>query len=133
MPQSSGQNLEALALQGLLTQDPSASATVPGRPDHERLAAFLHANCGTSCHNRNPGAEAGQTGLFMKLTVDATGALPSTAQATDTWLDGVQGAEHFHSRRHHHAVAGAPDSGGAAAPPGLRRPAAASIASSPGT
>jgi hypothetical protein len=86
MPQSSGLNLAALAQQGLLTKPPTAAAAVPGDLTTSASLAFLHANCGTSCHNRNTGAEAGQTGLFMKLTVDATGALPSTAQATDTWL-----------------------------------------------
>ncbi len=86
MPQSSGLNLAALAQQGLLTKPPTAVAAVPGDPTTSASLAFLHANCGTSCHNRNTGAEAGQTGLFMKLTVDATGALPSVAQGTDTWL-----------------------------------------------
>jgi|HubBroStandDraft_6_1064221.scaffolds.fasta_scaffold267941_2 hypothetical protein len=86
MPQSSGQNLVSLALQGLLTKVPTAGASVPGDPTTSASLAFLHANCGTSCHNRNTGAGAGQTGLFMKLTVDATGALPPTAQTTDTWL-----------------------------------------------
>ncbi len=118
MPQSSGQNLEALALQGLLTQDPSASATVPGDPTTSASLAFLHANCGTSCHNRNTGAEAGQTGLFMKLTVDATGALPSTAQATDTWLTAYKVPSIFTPGGTTTPAAGAPDSGGAAAPPG---------------
>ena len=110
-----GRNLEALALQGLLTQAPSASATVPGDPTTSASLAFLHANCGTSCHNRNTGAEAGQTGLFMKLTVDATGALPSTAQATDTWLTAYKVPSIFTPGGTTTPAAGAPDSAGAAA------------------
>jgi hypothetical protein len=86
MPQSSGLNLAALAQQGLLTKAPAGPVVVPGDPTTSASLAFLHANCGTSCHNRSTGAEAGQTGLFMKLTVDATGALPAAAQGTDTWL-----------------------------------------------
>lgn len=28
---------------------------------------WLHANCGTACHNRNPGALANGTGLFLRM------------------------------------------------------------------
>ena len=86
MPHASGLDLYSLALQGLLTKIPAVGASIPGDPTTSASLAFLHANCGTSCHNRNLGAAAGQTGLFMKLTVDATGALPPRAQDTDTWL-----------------------------------------------
>jgi hypothetical protein len=86
MPQSSGLNLAALAGQGLLTKAPAGPTVIPGDLNTSAALAFLHTNCGTSCHNRNTGAEAGQTGLFMKLTVDATGALTAAAQGTDTWL-----------------------------------------------
>jgi hypothetical protein len=85
-PQSSGLNLAALIRQGLLTNPPATLPAVPGDVSTSTSLAYLHANCGTSCHNRNTGAEAGQTGLFMKLTVDGAGALPSSAQGTDTWL-----------------------------------------------
>jgi hypothetical protein len=85
-PQAAGLNLPSLVRQGLLTNPPSTLPAAPGDLSTSAALAYLHANCGTSCHNRNTGAEAGQTGLFMKLTVNATGALPSTAQATDTWL-----------------------------------------------
>lgn len=29
--------------------------------------AWLHVNCGTTCHNRNSGAKAWSTGLFLRL------------------------------------------------------------------
>jgi hypothetical protein len=86
LPQSGGLNLQALAQQGLLTKAPTATATVPGGDINTiDSLAWMHANCGTSCHNRNPDAAAGATGLFLKLTVDPTGALPATEQQTDTW------------------------------------------------
>jgi hypothetical protein len=86
LPKSSGLNLQALVQKRLLTKPPAATPVVPGS-DVTTLSAlaFLHANCGTSCHNRNPDAPANATGLFFKLTVDATGALPTNVQATDTW------------------------------------------------
>ena len=58
----------------------------PGRPDHERLAGVPARELRDVLPQPQHGGEAGQTGLFMKLTVDATGALPSVAQGTDTWL-----------------------------------------------
>ncbi len=86
MPQATGLDLEALERDGLLTNPPAIPPVIPGDAATAGELAYLHGNCGTSCHNRNEGAEAGQTGLFMKLTVDMSGAPPSTAQATDTWL-----------------------------------------------
>ena len=86
MAQSAGLNLQALTQKQLLTNPPSAVLVVPG-PDTTTIGSlsFLHANCGTSCHNRGPDASGGATGLFLKLTVDVAGALPATAQLTDTW------------------------------------------------
>jgi hypothetical protein len=86
MPQATGLNLKALASGALLTNPPAVPPAIPGDATTAGELAYLHGNCGTSCHNRNEGAQAGQTGLFMKLTVDATGAPPSTPQGTDTWL-----------------------------------------------
>jgi hypothetical protein len=86
MPKSSGLNLQALEQQGLLSNPLSVSPSVPG-PDQATMDSlgFLHTNCGVSCHNRNPNAGANVYGLLLKLTVDPTGALPSSAQKTDTW------------------------------------------------
>lgn len=86
MPQSSGLNLQALVRQGILSNPPAATPSIPGG-DATTIGAlgFLHANCGTSCHNGGPNAGAGVYGLYLKLTVDSTGALPSSAQQTDTW------------------------------------------------
>jgi hypothetical protein len=90
MPSSSGLNLQALEQMGILSNPPSASPVIPGSdPPTTGSLAFLHANCGTSCHNRNPDANAGQTGLFLKLLVDPTGALPGTPASTDTWRTSI--------------------------------------------
>ncbi len=86
MPQSSGLNLQALTQARLISKPLAASPTLPGDPTNVAALAFLHSNCGTSCHNRGANAGAGQTGLFLKLTVDAQGALPATPQQTDTWI-----------------------------------------------
>jgi hypothetical protein len=90
MPMSSGLNLGALEQGRLLSKPPSALPVVPGDPTTTAALGFLHANCGTSCHNRGPTAGAGATGLLLKLTVDASGALPSMAQQTDTWTTSVR-------------------------------------------
>ena len=63
---------------------PAKGAVEPpsGHTEHSRngpttlgALAFLHANCGTSCHDRIPTPRRAFCGLFLKLTVDATGAL----------------------------------------------------------
>jgi hypothetical protein len=86
MPASAGLNLQALKQQRFLSKPLAVNPVVPGDPATVAALAFLHANCGTSCHNRDPNAGAGATGLFLKLAVDATGALPATVQQTDSWL-----------------------------------------------
>jgi hypothetical protein len=90
MPKSAGLNLQALVSKGLLTKNPATMPVVPGGDDDTIHAlSFLHANCGTSCHNRGPSARGGATGLFLKLTVDGSGALPPSPQLTDTWTTSV--------------------------------------------
>jgi hypothetical protein len=90
MTTSSGLDLQALVQAGTLTNPPAAAPAIPGADAATTGSlAFLHANCGTSCHNRNPDANAGQTGLFLKLVVGANGALPASPNATDTWITSV--------------------------------------------
>jgi hypothetical protein len=91
LPKAGGLDLQVLVQQKWLSANPTATATVPGTDNNGiQSLAWLHANCGTSCHNRNPDANAGATGLYLKLTVDATGALPATVQATDAWTTSFQ-------------------------------------------
>jgi hypothetical protein len=86
MPQSSGLNLQALVQKQLLSNPPANSPSIPGGdPTTTGALALLHANCGTSCHNRGTNAGASVYGMFLKLTVDATGALPSDLRQTDTF------------------------------------------------
>ncbi|HXX67741.1 MAG TPA: hypothetical protein VEK07_11190 [Polyangiaceae bacterium] len=90
---SGGLNLQALEQQNLLSNAPAVTPSLPGSDGTivddagvmGSALAYLHSNCGTSCHNRSVDANAGQTGLFTKLTVGPNGALPSVEQ-TDTWL-----------------------------------------------
>jgi hypothetical protein len=85
MPTSAGLNLQSLKQQHMLANAPALVPIVPGDATTGPALAFLHANCGTSCHNGSADAGAGATGLFLKLLVDGTGALPSTPELTDTW------------------------------------------------
>jgi hypothetical protein len=49
---------------------PSTTVTIPEDSTGKAAAAlgWLHVNCGTSCHNAEPNAQALATRLFMKLT-----------------------------------------------------------------
>jgi hypothetical protein len=89
MPKATGLTLAALEKQGWLTAAPTKSPAIPGDANTYGSLAFLHANCGTACHNRNENAGANQTGLFLKLTIDG-GALPPNEQGTDAWLTGYK-------------------------------------------
>jgi hypothetical protein len=90
MPKSAGLNLQALRQMQLLAHDRGGTpAVVPGDPTTAAALSFLHANCGTSCHNRGADAAGGATGLFLKLTLDGTGKLPASAALTDAWLTSV--------------------------------------------
>jgi hypothetical protein len=94
MPASAGLNLAALTQRHMLSKALAATPVVPGDPTTAAALAFLHANCGTSCHNGGPSAAGGATGLFLKLVVDATGALPA-AEQTDTWLTSYKVPSHL--------------------------------------
>jgi hypothetical protein len=86
MPRWSGLNLQALEQGHLLSKPLASMPVVPGDPTTAAALGFLHANCGTSCHNRGPDAAGGQTGLYLKLVVGQSGALPAMPQQTDTWI-----------------------------------------------
>lgn len=96
---SAGLNLAALKTQALLTNAPTNTPVLPTLTSTDTLTpaafGFLHSNCGTACHNRSPSSFAGATGLFMRLEVDATGALPSDAKLTDTYKTSVGVTSNF--------------------------------------
>lgn len=74
LPNATGLTLAELVDKKLLTQDPPAKtlayppATAAQGGDKAGPAmAWLHINCGSACHNRNPNAGANFSGLFLQM------------------------------------------------------------------
>lgn len=84
-PGAAGLTLAELTGEGLLSNAPATPPVVPGTATESAAIGWLHANCGTACHNRSPRALAGSTGLYMRLDV---GTL-ATVQTTDVWTTAV--------------------------------------------
>ncbi len=67
---ATGLTLDRLVAGGRLTAPPASTQLTIG-DDGTTLAApalaWLHVNCGTTCHNRNSDSTAWSTGLFMRL------------------------------------------------------------------
>jgi hypothetical protein len=82
-PAAAGLTMTQLVSQGLVTQPPAAPIVVPGTPTESAALGWLHANCGTSCHNDTSWACI--TTLHMRLGVGELGSV----QATDTWNTAV--------------------------------------------
>ncbi len=80
------------ALLALITNPPPANnlmqvpddvaASPPGSSRGGLALGWLHANCGTACHNNSPSSFAGVTGLFMRLEVGAAGLGAYTETST---------------------------------------------------
>jgi len=70
LPDATGLTLDVLAAAGRLTAPPKTTPLVIG-DDGTGLAApalaWMHVNCGTTCHNRNSNATAWSTGMFLRL------------------------------------------------------------------
>ena len=67
---ASGVTLQNLVEEGLLSAPPGKTTlTLPEDATGKaaQAAGWLHANCGTSCHNRTPNALAHFIGLWMRL------------------------------------------------------------------
>ncbi|HEY8091996.1 MAG TPA: hypothetical protein VIF09_29245 [Polyangiaceae bacterium] len=80
-----------LATLGWLTQNPGP-LPIPGRNQNEIDSfAWLHINCGVTCHNTNPNALANFTPLRMKLLVGSM----ATYDVTSTWTTAVNVPSHF--------------------------------------
>jgi hypothetical protein len=84
-PLAMGLPMATLVADGLLTSPPATPLTIPGDATASAALGWLHANCGTACHNSSHYALAGPTGFFMRLEA----AKLSSVQATDTYLTGV--------------------------------------------
>jgi len=80
---ASGLTLTELVNEGLVTQPPATPIVVPGTPTESAALGWLHANCGTTCHNDTSWACV--TTLFMRLEVGKLGSV----QETDTWNTAV--------------------------------------------
>jgi hypothetical protein len=76
--------MQALAARGWITSAPDAGLVIPGNDGDVAALGYLHANCGTTCHNRASGAARG-TGFYLRLDV----ATLASVQSTDAWLTGV--------------------------------------------
>jgi hypothetical protein len=79
--------LKTLAAEGLITDTPDASTAIPGDANAIAALGYLHANCGTACHN-SIGGKADSTGFYMKLEVGKLGSV----DASDTYTTGVNKA-----------------------------------------
>jgi hypothetical protein len=89
-PGSSGLTMAALASEGLLTAPPASPLTIPGDAATSAALGYLHANCGSACHNRG-GGEANTVGLYMRLDVATLGSV----QTTDAWRTGMNVNAYF--------------------------------------
>jgi hypothetical protein len=89
-PGAGGLAMPALLTQKLLTAPPTSALTIPGDAATTAALGYLHANCGTACHNRGGGA-ASSIGFFMRLDVTTLGSV----QTTDAWRTGMNVAAYF--------------------------------------
>jgi hypothetical protein len=62
--------MQTLVAQGWITNAPEAGIVIPGNPTDVAALGYLHANCGTTCHNRNETAFCNFSGLFFRLGYD---------------------------------------------------------------
>jgi hypothetical protein len=83
-PQASGYRMSDLVSQGLVTNAPAGSLDVPGDAVEAAALGYLHANCGTTCHNSNRGL-AHTTGFYMRLDVAKLGSVMATDTYTTGW------------------------------------------------
>ena len=79
-PNAVGVTLDGLVSAGTLSVPPASPIVVPGNSTEAAALGYLHANCGTTCHNRDYGL-ARVTGLHFELDI----AQLASVQATDTW------------------------------------------------
>jgi hypothetical protein len=82
-PGASGLTMQALEARGLLGAPPASPPVVPGNATESAALGWLHANCGTSCHNGGRG-NAGSSGLLLRLDV----ATLASVQTTDAYVTG---------------------------------------------
>jgi hypothetical protein len=84
MPNASGLTLADLARRDLITQ-PVDAPVIPGNDVARAALGYLHMNCGVSCHNQTPVAEARWTNLHLRLEPGELGMI----ETTDTYRTAV--------------------------------------------
>jgi len=89
-PAATGLTLTTLEAQHLLTTPPDGGLSVPGDPTEAAAIGWLHANCGTACHNGTAGAAA-FTGFYMRLDVATLASVQTTNVFTTGWNQQTQG------------------------------------------
>lgn len=87
---ATGLDLTELEAQHLLTNNPTGSLVVPGNATESAALGWMHANCGTACHNAGNG-EASFTGFYMRLDVDTLASVQATDTYTTGWNQVTQG------------------------------------------
>jgi hypothetical protein len=81
---ASGLTMADLIEKDLITNAPSTPLTVPGNAVESDALGYLHANCGTVCHNPGRGL-ASTTGFFMRLNVGELASVTTTDTYTTGW------------------------------------------------
>ena len=76
-PNAKGLTLDRLTALGLITT-PVAPLVVPGNAKEKAALEWLHANCGTACHNRSPLAVTAYIGLYLRLDAKTLGSVTTT-------------------------------------------------------
>lgn len=77
---ATGTTLRDLADEGFLSGlDPAwLDVTIPGDEVEQAALAYMHVNCGVSCHNETLDATANPSGLFLRLQVDGVASVQET-------------------------------------------------------
>jgi hypothetical protein len=83
-PGASGVTMASLIADRRITVPPTSPLVIPGDPVAAAALGYLHANCGTGCHNAGSGL-ANFTGFHMRLDVATLGSV----EATDAWKTGM--------------------------------------------
>jgi hypothetical protein len=91
-PGASGLGIQALVDGGLLSAPPASPIAVPGDAVTVAALGWLHANCGTSCHNVGRGSGA-NSGLYLRLDVGTLSSVQTTAAYTTAWNQLTQSFE----------------------------------------
>ena len=105
-PNASGLTMSALMAANLLTNPPTQPLVIPGNATTSAALAYMHMNCGTTCHNRDTGGAA-RTAFYARL--DVSQLVDGGVQATDLWQSGVNQMSHFLLPGAAHSVIFAPN------------------------